>query len=193
MLIHQQLSLFLLAFSPTLSFAWICFPPPGIRPISRDCRTLILGLKELSLLPHENHLQRWGRHLPTTALRTVHLPKWYWLDEGPQPPTTCAVVVDVDGIDFFAVDTFRLKDVAAAAQTVYAQCLSQRDQLGLEFPSEEAHVYAKVVRFGGAPGPGLMRGDRKGGVRRVVLPGARVVLVISDEGPGGERNGSTTE
>lgn len=99
----------------------------------------------LSQQPGENGMKVWGRELPTT-LDTEQIPKVFWL-VGPGP-STCAIHVDVDAFSPFAVDSFRLSDVASAAGGVIAQCLIPRRKVGLAYPvGASGHVYAKVRTF----------------------------------------------
>ena len=94
-------------------------------------------------------MKAWGRRLPTT-LDTQKVPKVFWIVG--RGPTTCAVHVDVDAYDLFAVDDFRLADVASAAEEVVAQCLSAKSKVGLAYPAGvDGHVHAKVRAFGGRP------------------------------------------
>ena len=87
-------------------------------------------------------MRAWGRGLPTTA-DTQKVPKVFWISG--RGPTTCAVHVDVDAYIPWAVDDFRLSDVAAAGEQVLAQCLMARNKIGLEYPAGlDGHVYAKV-------------------------------------------------
>ena len=106
-------------------------------------------------------------------------------------------MVDTAGADFFAVGTFRLGDVVEAGRAVYTECLARRGQLGLEFPTEEAHVYAKIVRVDEPMrGSGLTRfegGGDDGEVEweRWVLPGQMGVLYASPDDPGNRTNKPT--
>ena len=87
----------------------------------------------------------WGRLLPT-AFDTQHIPKVFWISG--RGPTTCAIHVDVDAFNPFAVDSFRLSDVASAAEEVIAQCLVPNRKVGLAYPTgTDGHVYAKVRTF----------------------------------------------
>lgn len=189
-MLTRQLPLLLL-LSPLSSFAWICFPPPHLLPTSSDCLTLIAGMDYLSNLPRNRVKKRWGRHFPSTPM-TERLPKWYYIEEHRQP-STCAIVVDVQDAYSSTVESFRLEDVTRAGMEVYAQCLLQKGQIGLDFPSEEGHAFAKmermdvppILRLGAALGEGR-------GVRRVVLPGGQGVLIVSDAPSGGRRNVSVT-
>ena len=175
---HVALSLFTLLSLSSLSSAWVCFPAPDILPVASDCVAVINGIDWFSRLPGENVQKRWGRHLPVTP-DTETLPRWYWI-EGRQPPTTCAVVLDVDGMDFWEIDTFRLSAVARATTTVYSKCLVNKGQIGLDFPSEEGHVYAKLERLSGRPPLlGLPKGSGNGTAQGVVLPD-NSVLYIAD-------------
>ena len=87
----------------------------------------------------------WGRELPTT-LDTQKVPKVFWISG--RGPTTCAIHVDVDAYSPFAVDSFRVSDVASAAEEVIAQCLVPARKVGLAYPAGvDGHVYAKVRTF----------------------------------------------
>ena len=87
----------------------------------------------------------WGRELPTTT-ETQQVPKVFWI--AGRGPTTCAIHVDVDAFSPFAVDSFRLSDVASAAEEVIAQCLVPQRKTGLAYPVvADGHVYAKVRIF----------------------------------------------
>ena len=87
-------------------------------------------------------MKAWGRNLPTTDT-TQNLPKVFWI-AGPGP-TTCAIHVDVDSYNVWAVDNFRLSDVAFAADNVIAQCLIPKGKIGLAYPAgPDGHVHAKV-------------------------------------------------
>ncbi|KAL8901924.1 MAG: hypothetical protein Q9207_004965 [Kuettlingeria erythrocarpa] len=187
--------LFLLLLSPLSSLAWICFPPPHLLPPTRDCLTRIAGIDYLSNMPREQIRKRWGRHFASTAM-TERLPKWYWIDNRGEP-NACAIVVDVDDRYATVVDIFRLEDVARAATEVYAQCLLQRGQIGLDFPSEEGRAFAKVMRLVGPPpvlrlGAEMVDEEKKKNVRRLILPNGRGVLFVSDTEPGGRHNVSAT-
>ncbi|KAL9629360.1 MAG: hypothetical protein Q9204_005316 [Flavoplaca sp. TL-2023a] len=185
---HRPLTLLLLL--PIIS-AWVCYPPPGPLPTFRDCRVLINGLDWLSRQPFENIAKQWGRHLPTN-LHSEKLPRWYYI-EGIDPPSTCAIVVDVDGTDFWHVETFPLRNVVVAAEIAFYECMVGKHQLGLDFPAEWGHIYAKVIRSPFLTR--LLQGPDRRRVRRVLLPD-KTVLVIADgeakEGAMG-RNASATE
>ncbi|KAI4218302.1 MAG: hypothetical protein L6R36_009026 [Xanthoria steineri] len=163
----------LLAFSS----AYVCFPPPGPLPLYRDCLALVNGIEWLSRQPYENLAKQWGRHLATSA-HTEKLPRWYYIEER-QPSTTCMVLVDVEGAAFYSVGTFPLRNVAVAADVAYHDCLIGKQQIGLEFPSEESHIYAKVMRLEGRPHLKKFGVASEERWRRVVLPD-RSVLVVAD-------------
>ena len=92
-------------------------------------------------------MKAWGRRLPTT-FDTQKVPKVFWISG--RGPTTCAVHVDVDAYDLWAVDDFRLADVASAGEEVVAQCLSPRRMVGLAYPAgPDGLVHAKVRSFRG--------------------------------------------
>ena len=96
-------------------------------------------------MPYENRMMAWGRELPT-SLDTQQVPKVFWISG--RGPTTCAIHVDVDAYSPFAVDSFRLSDVASAAEEVIAQCLIPKRKVGLAYPvGVDGHVYAKVRTF----------------------------------------------
>ncbi|KAL8942692.1 MAG: hypothetical protein Q9211_001290 [Gyalolechia sp. 1 TL-2023] len=186
----------LLLILPNLSFAWICYPPAHLLPTRDDCEALINGLYYLSRTPPDAGVKNWGRHLPSTEF-TEQLPRLYYVVN--KPPSTCGILVDTHESDASVVATFRLVDVADAVQVVYTQCLNQRHQVGLEFPTEEARVFAKVIRLDGLPSRLLKLGPWRadghgnavgedGGVRREVLPNGMGVLYIADAEPGWRRN-----
>ena len=94
-------------------------------------------------------MKAWGRRLPTT-LETQKVPKVFWISG--RGPTTCAIHVDVDAYDLFAVDDFRLSDVASAGEEVVAQCLSAKSKIGLAYPAgPDGNVHAQVRIFGRKP------------------------------------------
>ena len=133
----------------THSRAAICTAAPGLLPTIGDCNDLIDAISWLSRLPGENNMKAWGRRLPTT-LDTQKVPKVFWISG--RGPTTCAVHVDVDSYDLWAVDNFRLADVASAGEEVVAQCLSAKSKIGLAYPAgADGHVHAKVITLGGRP------------------------------------------
>ncbi|KAF6224283.1 hypothetical protein HO133_010858 [Letharia lupina] len=135
----------LLLFAPftiyTLAQAAICTTAPGLLPTVSDCTDLLEAISWLSRMPGENNMKAWGRRLPTT-LDTQKVPKVYWISG--RGPTTCAVHVDVDSYDLWAVDDFRLADVASAGEEVVAQCLSAKSKVGLAYPAgADGLVHAK--------------------------------------------------
>lgn len=124
------------------SQAAICTNAPGLLPTISDCNDLTDAIRGLSRLPGENNMRAWGRRLPTT-LDTQKVPKIFWI--AGRGPTTCAVHMDVDAYDLWAVDDFRLGDVASAAEEVVAQCLSAKSKVGLAYPAGvDGNVHAKV-------------------------------------------------
>ncbi|KAL8859872.1 MAG: hypothetical protein Q9178_003705 [Gyalolechia marmorata] len=162
----------------TLSSSYVCFPPFGPLPTYHDCITLMNALDILSHQPDADIAKHWGRHVPTTA-HSENLPRWYYVEEELQPPTTCAVVVDVDGMELSYVETFSLRDVVEAAHIAFFECLVERAQIGLDFPAEWGHVYAKMMRMDGRPLARLGRGAGGGSRRRVVLPDKKVLNIVS--------------
>ena len=94
-------------------------------------------------------MKAWGRRLPST-LDTQKVPKVFWISG--RGPTTCAIHVDVDSYDLWAVDDFRLADVASAGEEVVVQCLTAKGKVGLAYPAgADGHVHAKVRTAGGRP------------------------------------------
>ncbi|KAL9017994.1 MAG: hypothetical protein Q9185_004663 [Variospora sp. 1 TL-2023] len=193
------LSFLLLLLLPTLSPAWTCYPPQHLLPLRQDCVALILGLHHLSTLPADEADKRWSRHLPTTS-RTEQLPKWYYIVDEQRPPNTCTILVDAaTDRDDAAVGNFGLRDVVSAGKAVYEACLVNKGQVGLEFPSEDAYIVAKMLRLDRSP-PGIMEGPMdgkalggwrnrgRGREREVRLPDGRGVLHIADVVPGRRRN-----
>ena len=133
----------------TLSRAAICYAAPSLLPTVKDCTDLIDAISWLSSLPNENNMKAWGRRLPST-LDTQKVPKVFWISG--RGPTTCAVHVDTDPSDLWAVDDFRLSDVASAGEEVVAQCLSAKSKIGLAYPAgPDGEVHAKVRTFAGGP------------------------------------------
>ena len=192
-----EVALHIILFS-ALASSWICYPPVQLLPTGQDCLTLINGLDFLSRNPAENLPKQWSRHLSTTPL-TEQLPKWFYIVDEARPPTTCAIVVDVEGAgSFSAVSTFRLGDVVDAAAAVCRECLARRKQLGLEFPTEEGHVFAKLVRLDETPHPQLLKPgltlqhgqNETVNWEKWVLPNGEGVLYSSSEDPGGVSNHS---
>ena len=129
----------------TFSQAAICTSRRGLLPTINDCRDIAEAIDLVSRMPNENNMRAWGRGLLTTD-DTQMVPKVFWL-VGPGP-TTCAVHVDVDAYNPWAVDNFRLSAVASAAQEVIAQCLVPQRKLGLAYPAgADGHIHAKVRRL----------------------------------------------
>ncbi|KAF6235280.1 hypothetical protein HO173_006474 [Letharia columbiana] len=172
----------LLLFAPftiyTLSQAAICTPAPGLLPTVSDCTDLLEAISWLSRMPGENNMKAWGRRLPTT-LDTQKVPKVYWISG--RGPTTCAVHVDVDSYDLWAVDDFRLADVASAGEEVVAQCLSAKSKVGLAYPAgADGLVHAKVVR---TDSPFGLESFNQSDVQRFALPGTVEALQAATVDP----------
>ena len=141
----------------TLSRVAICTSAPSLLPTINDCKDIAEAISWLSRMPDENNMKAWGRRLPTT-LDTQNVPKVVWLSG--RGPTTCAIHVDVDAYDTFAIDDFRLSDVALAAKDVIDQCLIAKRKVGLAYPAgADGHVHAKV------------RTSRKGTIISIIRPG----------------------
>ncbi|KAI4154437.1 MAG: hypothetical protein L6R39_001378 [Caloplaca ligustica] len=156
----MTLLVLILVLSLPFCSALRCFRPPDALPARRDCRAIIAGIDWVSTRPSENYPRAWGRHLHTTST-TENLPKLFQI-EGRRPPNLCAVEVDVDPLDIYAIDTFRLTDLTAASRKVYWECLMGKAMIGLEYPSPEEgekKVWAKLVRLNWVPP--LLRGLEK--------------------------------
>ena len=126
----------------TCSRAAICTSVRGALPTLKDCKDIAEAVSWVSRLPGENNMKAWGRRLPTT-LDTEKVPKVFWISG--RGPTTCAIHVDVDAYDTWAVDNFRLSDVASAAEEVISQCLVPKSKVGLAYPAgADGAVHAKV-------------------------------------------------
>ncbi|KAL8964241.1 MAG: hypothetical protein Q9197_006983, partial [Variospora fuerteventurae] len=117
---------------PSTTTALTCTPPPSVPPPRRDCRAIIAGLRWLSTLPHERGTRSWGRHMASASgTGSETLPRVFRI-EGRRPPNVCAVEVDVDPLDLYAVDVFSLEELMRAAARVYAVCLEGRGLVGRE-------------------------------------------------------------
>lgn len=126
----------------THSQAAICTDSRGPLPTIKDCKDIVEAVTYLSRLPGENAKKAWGRQLPTTP-DTEKLPKVFWISG--RGPITCAIHVDVDAYDTWAVEDFRMSDVASAAEEVIATCLVPRRKVGLAYPAgADGHVHARV-------------------------------------------------
>lgn len=150
-----------------------CFHARSALPNISHCQELTNAIAWLSRMPGENNVRAWGRRLPTTA-ETQELPKVYFID-GPAISTTCTVKVDVDRTDSFAVDSFRLSDVAAASARVVDECLVGQRLIGLDYPSEAGHVYVKIIR---TDAPAELELPRKLEIQNLSLPNSASVLHI---------------
>lgn len=150
-----------------------CFHARSALPYISHCQDLNNAIAWLARMPGENDVRAWGRHLPTTA-ETQKIPKLYFID-GPAISTTCTVKVDVDRTDSFAVDSFRLSDVAAASARVVDDCLVRQRLIGLDYPSEAGHVYVKIMR---TDAPGELKLPRRFDMQNLSLPNSASVLHI---------------
>ena len=137
-----RLSMLFTSFIYALSQAVVCIRPPALLPTVNDCTTIVEAISWLSRMPGENTMKAWGRNLPTT-LDTQKVPKVFWISG--RGPTTCAVHVDVDAYVPWAVDDFRVSDVATVGGQVLAECLVARSKIGLAYPAGvDGHIYAKA-------------------------------------------------
>ena len=143
MLRHPRL-LLAVAFSLyTTSLALRCFP--GRVPQLDHCVTLVGAISYISQLPMQDEPKEWGRTIETGPY-AQKVPMSY-LIEGPEQ-NTCAVYVDVNAEDYYAIDTFKVLDVAVAAHAVVTSCVGL-GQIGLARPAGVQHVFAKVMRSDG--------------------------------------------
>ena len=150
-----------------------CFHARSALPITSHCYDLIKAIEDLSRLPGENDLKAWGRGLPTGEY-SQNLPKSYWI--GGRGPSTCAVHVDVNPLNEYAVDSFRQSSVALSAERVVNQCLDRQGLIGLSYPLGAEHVYTMVVR---TDSPWVLNTSNTHGVRNISLPGAANVLQVA--------------
>ena len=143
---RSPLLLLLICFTiVTHAEAAICISARRLLPTVSDCTDIAEAVSGLARLPGENVMKVWGRGLPSTH-DTQHVPKVFWLPG--RGPTSCAIHVDVDEYSPFAADSFRLSDVASAAEEVIAQCLVPKRKVGLAYPlGVDGHVYVRVRTF----------------------------------------------
>ena len=104
----------------------VCFP--GVLPALPDCQHLISALYHLSQMPGQNEPKEYGRTMDT-GIYSEKIPKLIYL-HGPED-YDCGILLDVDAVDQYAVDTFRMEDVAAVTNAIYGFCLVTRGLLGL--------------------------------------------------------------
>ena len=115
-----------------------CFP--GVLPDRMDCQILISALFRLSRLPGQNDPKEYGRTVHSD-MYAEKIPKIYYL-HGPEE-YNCAILVDVDDADYYAVDTFRIEDVAVVGNTIFVNCLLSQAKIGL-------YVYRAPISTGSA-------------------------------------------
>ena len=120
------------------SSALECYSGP--LPELADCQVLIGALYAWSRMPGQNDPKEYGRTMQSDRY-SEKIPKMFYL-EGPED-YNCALFVDVEVIDYYAVDTFRLQDLAWAADAVFAVCLVTETKLG-------QYVYRILVSAGSA-------------------------------------------
>lgn len=112
----------------------------GSLPNLPDCQILIAALYQLSHMPGQNEPKEYGRTMQSD-IYSEKIPKVYYLS-GPEN-YNCALFVDVQITDYYAVDTFRLEDLANAASAVFTVCLVTQARLGM-------YVYRVLVSAGSA-------------------------------------------
>lgn len=120
------------------SLAVECFS--GVLPDFMDCQILISTLFYLSRMPGQNDPKEYGRTVQSD-MYSEKIPKLYYL-HGPEE-YNCAILVDVDAADYYAVDTFRIEDLAVVGNTVFVNCLLSQGKLGL-------YVYRAPISAGSA-------------------------------------------
>ena len=99
----------------------------GILPDLADCQILIGALYDLSRMPGQNDPKEYGRTMES-SIYSEKIPKVFYLS-GPED-YNCALFVDVEITDYYAIDTFRIQDLAWAANAVFAVCLVTEGRLG---------------------------------------------------------------
>ena len=125
MLRYREL-LFTVAFCLySTSLALECYT--GNLPNFFDCEALIGALFQLSRMPGQDEPKEYGRTMDSDIF-SEKIPKLIHL-YGPEE-YNCGILLDVDDADYYAVDTFRIADVAAVANTIFAYCLVARAKLG---------------------------------------------------------------
>ena len=152
-----------------------CFRARSALPVLFHCQDLVDAIDHLARMPGENEVKAWGRRVPSTGPYTEHLPKVYYI-QGQTLYTTCAVKVDVDRLDYFAVDSFRQSDVARSSGKVVDRCLLSQGMIGLDYPSVEGHVYVTIVRI---DAPAVLEFSRIHHVQNISLPNSTSVLRIA--------------
>ena len=138
MLRFQKLLLTITFCLYTTSSALECYT--GSLPNLQDCEILIAAIYELSHMPGQNEPKEYGRTMQSDRY-SEKIPKVYYLN-GPEN-YNCALFVDAEIIDFYTIDTFRLGDLANAANAVYSVCLVNLGKLG-------QYVYRVLVSAGSA-------------------------------------------
>lgn len=79
------------------------------------------------------------------------------------------------------VGTFPLRNVAVAAEIAFYECMVGKGQIGLEFPTEEGHVFVKIY-LSDTPAAARRVGRGREGGRRVKLPDGNVLVVVGGAG-----------
>ena len=148
------------------SLALECFT--GTLPDLLDCEILIRALFHLSHMPGQDEPKEYGRTVESD-IYSEKIPKLYHL-YGPED-YNCGILLDVATADYYAIDTFRVRDLATAANIIYDYCLLARAKMGwyvyrAPFPLAQLlncnrranpagvqHVYAKFVRVDSLASP----------------------------------------
>lgn len=147
--------------TPITAVSMICYSPTSLLPLTSDCDALMRALVFISHLPSESSPKTWGRRLHDTA-STQSLPKILYYHEEHTPGfSTCAVEVDVNPTDVWAVETFTLARVAFAAESIVHKCLDDNRLVGLATLGQTGKVQARIFRTN-RPLVGSRGGDRVG-------------------------------
>ena len=150
-----------------------CYRARSALPIASHCQDLIGAIDYLSRMPGQDNIRTWGARLPTTP-DSMNLPQVYWI--GGRGPETCAVHVDVDPLQYFAVDSFTQGSVSLTAAKIQVSCLVKQGLLGLDYPNGAKHVFVKLVRTD-APFALKLLGSYE--VRNVSLPNSTDILQVA--------------
>ena len=160
-------------------------------PRTSDCNDLVSAIDYVASFPSELQPKTWGRVVPDTPT-TQSLPKIYYYDAPGPVHSTCAVEVDVDPEDVWAVEVFTLKRVEVAAGSIVDKCLEDNRLVGLATLGKGGKVQARIMRtdrpmFRGVGQP--LRGVRGG--RLWVVEGEKARRLV--RGGGVARNGTVGE
>ena len=165
-----------LLFSIAQVHSLTCYTPPRGTPlpITVHCRELANAIIYAGNLPEYRAPRSWGRGLQDNETATK-IPKLYWLPG--RGPSSCALQIDVQPPNVFAVEKFTLTDVGVAAAMIINFCLIENRKLGLESLGETKQVDAVMMR---ADGPML---PDKGFGETIYLGGSMGSLAFASLAP----------